>query len=339
MPTTSGDDFAQACRTISTRVAGVLLSHARIRRRVRGSRAGHLFACVAVLREVRGPFLSAIVALQDCDEHVPERVADAQTASTSLRAERPGRQSRRSRWPRRNPTSHGCNPPRIACCTAPPTIPPWSCPSAAASVWRLSPPCSICRPCNARFWCCATYWVGRPAKSPRSWKRPQPPSTAPCNAPVHDWPRPARCWTSSANQPNPRCATCSTATWRPSNTPTSTQLAELLRADVELEMPPIPTWFTGWDAVCGFLARVVLHAPDQWRLAHTRANGAPAFAMYRRAPDGSFRAHGLDVLSLIDGRISRIVAFNDPTLVAKFGLPETYDRTEAGEGPDRVRHR
>jgi len=102
------------------------------------------------------------------------------------------------------------------------------------------------------------------------------------------------------------------------------ELAELLRADVELEMPPIPTWFAGRDAVREFLARVVLHTPDQWRLAYTRANGAPAFALYKRAPDGSFRAAGLDVLSLIGGRISRIVAFNDPALVAKFGLPETF---------------
>lgn len=104
-------------------------------------------------------------------------------------------------------------------------------------------------------------------------------------------------------------------------------LAELLRADVELEMPPIPTWFTGRDAVREFLAHVVLTTPNQWRLAYTGANGAPAFAMYRRAPDGSsgsFQAHGLDVLSLVDGHISRIVAFNDPTLVAKFGLPETF---------------
>ncbi|MCW2663716.1 MAG: polymerase subunit sigma-70 [Mycobacterium sp.] len=102
------------------------------------------------------------------------------------------------------------------------------------------------------------------------------------------------------------------------------ELAELLRADVELEMPPIPTWFTGRDAVRGFLARVVLHTPDLWRLALTRANGDPAFAMYRRTPDGAFQAHGLDVVSLIGGRISRIVAFNDATLVAKFGLPETF---------------
>jgi RNA polymerase sigma-70 factor, ECF subfamily len=101
------------------------------------------------------------------------------------------------------------------------------------------------------------------------------------------------------------------------------ELAQLLRTDVELEMPPIPTWFIGRDAVREFLARVVLRTPDQWRLAYTRANGAPAFALYGRAPDGSFRASGLDVLSLIGGRIARIVAFNDPALVAKFGLPET----------------
>ncbi len=103
-------------------------------------------------------------------------------------------------------------------------------------------------------------------------------------------------------------------------------LATLLRTDVELEMPPIPTWFIGRDAVCEFLSRVVLHTPDQWRLTYTRANDAPAFALYRRAPDGSsdsFQAHGLDVLSLVDGRIARIVAFNDPAVVAKFGLPAT----------------
>ena len=101
------------------------------------------------------------------------------------------------------------------------------------------------------------------------------------------------------------------------------ELAQLLRTDVELEMPPMPTWFTGRDAVREFLARVVLRTPHQWRLAYTVANGDPAFALYSRAPDGSFRASGLDVLSLIGGRIARIVAFNDPTLVAKFGLPET----------------
>jgi RNA polymerase sigma-70 factor (ECF subfamily) len=106
-------------------------------------------------------------------------------------------------------------------------------------------------------------------------------------------------------------------------------LAELLRSEVELEMPPIPTWFIGRDAVCAFLARVVLHSADQWRLSYTRANGAPAFAMYRRASDGTFRAHGMDVLSLADGRIARIVAFNDTSLIATFGLPQTFPEPPA----------
>ena len=101
-------------------------------------------------------------------------------------------------------------------------------------------------------------------------------------------------------------------------------LAELLRADVELEMPPIPTWFIGRDAVISFIANVVLPVPDQWRLTYTRANGAPAFAMYKRTVDGSFQAAGLDVLSLRSGRIGRIVAFNDPRLVTKFGCPQTF---------------
>lgn len=101
-------------------------------------------------------------------------------------------------------------------------------------------------------------------------------------------------------------------------------LAELLRADVELEMPPIPTWFIGRDAVISFIANVVLPVPDQWRLAYTRANGAPAFAMYKRTVDGSFQAAGLDVLSLRGGRIGQIVAFNDPRLVTEFGFPQTF---------------
>ncbi|WP_062987906.1 sigma-70 family RNA polymerase sigma factor [Nocardia anaemiae] len=103
-----------------------------------------------------------------------------------------------------------------------------------------------------------------------------------------------------------------------------TALAELLRTDVELEMPPIPTWFTGRDAVCEFLADAVLHTPDQWRMTATRANGAPAVAVYLRAEDGAFRAYGLQVLSLIGGRIARINAFIDADLIATFGLPEVF---------------
>jgi RNA polymerase sigma-70 factor (TIGR02960 family) len=97
-------------------------------------------------------------------------------------------------------------------------------------------------------------------------------------------------------------------------------LVGLLRADVELEMPPTPTWFTGRAAVVGFLAARVLRGADRWRLVPTRANGQPALVSYELAGDGRYEAHGVTVLTLIGTRIARITAFNDPGLVPAFGL-------------------
>ncbi|HKT03392.1 MAG TPA: sigma-70 family RNA polymerase sigma factor [Rugosimonospora sp.] len=94
-------------------------------------------------------------------------------------------------------------------------------------------------------------------------------------------------------------------------------LVSLLRADVELEMPPVPTWFTGRAAVVGFLARRVLR-PNAWRMVPTRANGQPAFVVYERAGDGRYEPHGIQVVTLIGTRVARITAFNDPNLVPTF---------------------
>ena len=96
-------------------------------------------------------------------------------------------------------------------------------------------------------------------------------------------------------------------------------LVELLRVDVEMEMPPIPTWFTGRDAVVGFLASRVLRAAGQWRMRPSRANGQPALVVHKRVDDG-YEPYGVQVLGLIGGRIARITAFNDPGLVPTFGL-------------------
>jgi RNA polymerase sigma-70 factor (TIGR02960 family) len=97
-------------------------------------------------------------------------------------------------------------------------------------------------------------------------------------------------------------------------------LVTLLRADVELEMPPIPTWFTGRDAVLGFLRHRVLR-PGTWQLVPTRANGQPALLEYERTGDGRFAAHGVQVLTVPGTRIARITAFNDPSLVPAFTAP------------------
>ena len=96
-------------------------------------------------------------------------------------------------------------------------------------------------------------------------------------------------------------------------------LVGLLRADVELEMPPAATWFTGRDAVAGFLSSRVMSTPGGWRLLPTSANGQVALAVYERRPSDCLVAHGIHVLSLLGDRIARITVFNDPALLPLFG--------------------
>ena len=67
-------------------------------------------------------------------------------------------------------------------------------------------------------------------------------------------------------------------------------LAELLREDVALEMPPLLTWFTGRQAVAGFIAAHFLTEPGRLRLVPVQANGQRAFAVYHRARTGVSRA-------------------------------------------------
>jgi RNA polymerase sigma-70 factor (ECF subfamily) len=98
-------------------------------------------------------------------------------------------------------------------------------------------------------------------------------------------------------------------------------LTGLLRHDVSIEMPPIPTWFKGRDDVAGFVASRCLR-PGQWRLLVTAgANGQPAAAAYCRDAEDVLRAHSVMVLTVTTEGISRIVAFRDPALFRLFGLP------------------
>jgi RNA polymerase sigma-70 factor (ECF subfamily) len=97
-------------------------------------------------------------------------------------------------------------------------------------------------------------------------------------------------------------------------------LVDLLRTDVEMEMPPTPTWFTGRDAVVGFLMSRILRE-GRWRLVPTRANGQPAFALYRNTPDGGHDPYGVQVLTIVAARIARITSFNEPSLVPTFEAP------------------
>ena len=99
-------------------------------------------------------------------------------------------------------------------------------------------------------------------------------------------------------------------------------LAELLREDVALEMPPMPAWFAGREAVTRFFATQVLAAPGLFRMVPTMANGQPAFAAYRRGRDGVYEAHAVQVLTVTAAGVARLVVFLDPALFRAFGLPQ-----------------
>ena len=99
-------------------------------------------------------------------------------------------------------------------------------------------------------------------------------------------------------------------------------LTELLQADVKLEMPPMPVWFTGREAVTRFLAARAFAKAGDVVLIPTAANGQPALAEYRRSADQVMEAHSIHVITTgPTGRIAALTVFLDPALFAAFGLP------------------
>jgi RNA polymerase sigma-70 factor (ECF subfamily) len=107
-------------------------------------------------------------------------------------------------------------------------------------------------------------------------------------------------------------------------------LAELLRADAALEMPPFLTWFTGRQAVAGFIATHFLTEPGGLRLVPVTANGERAFVVYQREPDGTYHAHAVLAVTVRATGIARIIAFQDREVLGSFGLPLEHP---AGSGP------
>jgi RNA polymerase sigma-70 factor (ECF subfamily) len=108
----------------------------------------------------------------------------------------------------------------------------------------------------------------------------------------------------------------------------ATALARLLREDVELEMPPLLTWFAGRSAVARYFASQPFVGPGRLRLVQVAANGQPAFASYLREPDGTYQAHAVTLPAMTSTGIARIVTFRDPGLFGLFGLPQACSPAE-----------
>jgi RNA polymerase sigma-70 factor (ECF subfamily) len=101
-------------------------------------------------------------------------------------------------------------------------------------------------------------------------------------------------------------------------------LAALLREDAWFTMPPLPAWFQGRAAIVTALSTRI-HIPGRhWRLLPTRANGSPAFGLYRQeGQEDSYQLFGLMVLDVVEGQIANMVSFLELSSFSSFALPPT----------------
>jgi len=95
----------------------------------------------------------------------------------------------------------------------------------------------------------------------------------------------------------------------------------LLHSDALQQMPPFAMWLRGARDIGTWMLGPGIECRGS-RLIATAANGRPAFAQYRRDPDGGHKPFSLQVLEISAGRVAQIHAFLDTERIYPvFGLP------------------
>ena len=102
-------------------------------------------------------------------------------------------------------------------------------------------------------------------------------------------------------------------------------LVALLKEDAIFSMPPIPSWYRGREAIRALLLER-FGPQNRWCLYPTRANGQPAFVIYRSKGSGDpYAPFGIQVVTLTDSQqqseIAEITVFLSPSLFTAFGFP------------------
>ncbi|KOV78572.1 RNA polymerase factor sigma-70 [Nocardia sp. NRRL S-836] len=100
-------------------------------------------------------------------------------------------------------------------------------------------------------------------------------------------------------------------------------IVAMFSEDVVWEMPPYPQWYRGPDMVAWHLTNQCPAVPDRARMIAVEANGQPAYGLYLEDEDGVPRPFNLQVLTVVNGRITRVSSFFDLSLFPRFGLPST----------------
>jgi RNA polymerase sigma-70 factor, ECF subfamily len=99
-----------------------------------------------------------------------------------------------------------------------------------------------------------------------------------------------------------------------------TALANLLRDDVVISMPPHDLWLEGPDNVVGWMTGPGKGCAGS-KLLPVAANGTAGYGSYKPAGEGRWEPWALQVIEVKDGRISGHHNFLSPELFAEFGLP------------------
>jgi RNA polymerase sigma-70 factor (ECF subfamily) len=114
-------------------------------------------------------------------------------------------------------------------------------------------------------------------------------------------------------------------------------VARLLRADAQAVMPPYPLWFGNRASIIRALSLSMdpasLHCIGRFRMRAVRANRQPAVAGYLRRPgEHDYRWFGVTLLTIEDGLITAMAAFESATAAA-WDLPGIWPGEHDAAGP------
>jgi len=99
----------------------------------------------------------------------------------------------------------------------------------------------------------------------------------------------------------------------------------MLAEDAAWSMPPLAAWFSGREALTGFLRFGPLSGDWRWRHLPARANGQAAVGSYCwHAQEQSYLPFALDVLTLHGARIKEVTSFITRSTLG--GDPHFYER-------------
>jgi RNA polymerase sigma-70 factor, ECF subfamily len=88
------------------------------------------------------------------------------------------------------------------------------------------------------------------------------------------------------------------------------RVVSMLAEDAAWSMPPLPTYFTGFDGITEFLRMGPLSGAFRWKHLPTRVNGQPASAAYEWSEEEqAYLPFALDVLTFEGDRIKEVTAF------------------------------